>query len=116
MPVETPFEDLELRSLLSRGSIYGRLYQASWRGATVAVKVRPRSASPGGPHRCTPGEDALWRQDLLSCHRCCQPPCERASPGRASEGQEARGAWACAGGATSARRDRRAARARSSAT
>jgi len=85
MPVETPFEDLELRSLLSRGSIYGRLYQASWRGATVAVKARPRSASPGGPHRCVPGEDVRWRQDLCSCARCCQPLRERGEA-RASEG------------------------------
>ena len=45
MPVETPFEDLEMRSLLSRSNTYGRLYSASWRGAPVAVKVRAGACS-----------------------------------------------------------------------
>ena len=45
MPVETPFEDLEVRSLLSRSNTYGRLYSASWRGAPVAVKVRAGACS-----------------------------------------------------------------------
>lgn len=45
MPVETPFEDLEMRLLLSRSNTYGRLYSASWRGAPVAVKVRAGACS-----------------------------------------------------------------------
>ena len=49
MPMETPFEDLEVRSLLSRSNTYGRLYSASWRGAPVAVKVCT-GACPGALH------------------------------------------------------------------
>ena len=52
MPVETPFEDLEMRSLLSRSNTYGRLYSASWRGAPVAVKVRAGACSRGFAWLC----------------------------------------------------------------
>lgn len=54
MPVETPFEDLEMRSLLSRSNTYGRLYSASWRGAPVAVKVRAGACS------CAFDSSACW--------------------------------------------------------